>query len=46
MNANKPASRHSLKSGPARIDAYQVQPGEYEKLPEPTEDMPARASVG
>ena len=45
MNANKPASRHSLNSDLARVDAHQVQPGEYEELPELTEDMLARASV-
>ena len=45
MNANKPASRCFLKSDLARVDAHQVQPGEYEELPELTEDMLARASV-
>ena len=45
MNANKPASRRSLKSDLARVDAHPIQPGEYEELPELTEDMLARASV-
>ena len=45
MNANKPASRHSLKSDLARVDAHRVQPEEYEELPELTENMRARASV-
>ncbi len=45
MNANKPASRRSLKSDLVRIDAHQVQPDEYEELPELTDDMLARAQV-
>jgi uncharacterized protein (DUF4415 family) len=45
MNANKPASRRSLKSDLARIDAHKVNPEEYEELPELTEDMLARATV-
>lgn len=45
MTANKPASRHSLKSDLARVDAHAVQPDEYDELPELTDDMLARAKV-
>jgi uncharacterized protein (DUF4415 family) len=45
MNANKPASRRSLKSDLARVDAHVVQPEEYDELPELTEDMLARVKV-
>jgi uncharacterized protein (DUF4415 family) len=45
MNANKPASRRSLKSDLARVDAHVLKKGEYEELPELTEDMLARAKV-
>ena len=45
MNANKAASHHSLKSDFARIDAHAVTPGEYEELPELTEEMLLRAKV-
>ena len=45
MNANNPASRRSLKSDIARVDAHQVKPEEYEELPELTDDMLARAKV-
>ncbi len=45
MNANKPASRRSLKSDLARVDAHKVKPSEYEELPELTNDMLARAKV-
>ena len=45
MNANKPASRRSLKSDFARVDAHKVKPEEYEELPELTDDMLARAKV-
>jgi uncharacterized protein (DUF4415 family) len=45
MNANKPASRRSLKSDLARVDAHIVRKGEYEELPELTEEMLARAKV-
>jgi uncharacterized protein (DUF4415 family) len=45
MNANKPASRRSLKSDLARVDAHVVKKGEYEELPELTEEMLARATV-
>ena len=45
MNANKPESRRSLKSDLARADAHVVTEGEYEELPELTNDMIARATV-
>jgi len=45
MNANKPASRRSSKSDLARVDAHVLKPGEYEELPELTEEMLARAKV-
>ncbi len=45
MNANKLASRRSLKSDLARVDAHQIQPKEYAELPELTEEMLARAKV-
>ena len=45
MNANKLASRRSLKSDLARVDAHVVKAEEYEELPELTEDMLARAKA-
>ena len=45
MNAKKPASRRSLKSDLARVDAHVVKKGEYEELPELNEEMLARAEV-
>ena len=45
MNAKKPASRRSLKSDLARVDAHAVTAEEYEELPELTEEMLARAKV-
>lgn len=45
MNANKPASRRSLKSDLARVDAHVVKPEEYEELPELNEELLARAKV-
>ena len=45
MNANKPASRRSLKSDLARVDAHVVKKSEYEELPELDEEMLARAQV-
>jgi uncharacterized protein (DUF4415 family) len=45
MNANKLASRRSLKSDLARVDAHIVQPKEYAELPELTEEMLTRAKV-
>ena len=45
MNASKPALRRSLKSDLARVDAHVVKGGEYDELPELTDDMLARARV-
>ena len=45
MNAKKPASRRSSKSDLARIDAHTIKAGEYEELPELTNDMIARGTV-
>ncbi|MDD5036974.1 MAG: BrnA antitoxin family protein [Methylococcaceae bacterium] len=45
MNANKPASLHSLKSDLDRVDAHIVQAEEYEELPELTDEMLAKAKV-
>ena len=45
MNARKHASRRSLKSDLARVDAQSVKPEEYQELPELTEEMLARAKV-
>ena len=45
MTAKKPASRRSLKSDLARVDAHKVKPAEYEELPQLTEEMLARAKV-
>lgn len=45
MNANKPASRHSLKSDLTRVDALVVKAEEYDELPEFTDEMLARAKV-
>ena len=45
MNANKLASRRSLKSDLARVDAHVTKAEEYEDLPELTDDMLARAKV-
>ena len=45
MNANKLASRRSLKSDLTRVDAHMIQPKEYAELPELTEEMLARARV-
>ena len=45
MTANKNASRHSLKSDMASVDAHTLKKVEYEDLPELTEEMLARAKV-
>lgn len=45
MNANKAASRHSLKSDLAQVDAHALKQEEYDDLPELTEEMLARAKV-
>jgi uncharacterized protein (DUF4415 family) len=45
MNANKSASRRSLKSDLARVDAHVVKTKEYRELPELTEEMFVRAKI-
>jgi len=45
MTANKRASRRSLGSDLARVDAHVVQPHEYEDAPELTDEMLARGVV-
>ncbi len=45
MTANKPALRRSLKSDFSRVDTHVVKKGEYEELPELTEEMLTRAKV-
>ena len=45
MKERKRASRRSLKSDLARVDAHSVRPHEYKELPELTEDMLARARI-
>ncbi len=42
---SKPASRRTLGSDLARVDAHVVKPSEYEELPELTDDMLALAVV-
>lgn len=45
MNVKKAAPLRSLKSDLARVDAHVASKGEYEELPELTDDMLARAVV-
>ena len=45
MKERKRASRRSLKSDLARVDAHSVKPAEYKELPELTEEMLARARI-
>ncbi len=45
MNANQRASRRSLRSDLARVDAHTVKAEEYKELPELTDEMLARAKV-
>lgn len=45
MNANRLASRRSLKSDLARVDAHSVKAEEYKELPELSEEMLARAKI-
>jgi uncharacterized protein (DUF4415 family) len=45
MNANKLKSRQDLRSDLARLDAHTISPGEYDELPELTDDMFFRAVV-
>lgn len=45
MAANRNASRRTLKSNLARVDAHVVGAKEYRELPELTDEMLARAKV-
>ena len=45
MKERKRASRRSLKSDLARVDAHKIKAKEYEELPELTDQMLARARV-
>jgi uncharacterized protein (DUF4415 family) len=45
MNTNRSASRRSLKSDLARVDAHVVKAKEYRELPELTEEMLVRAKI-
>jgi uncharacterized protein (DUF4415 family) len=45
MTVNKRASRRSLKSDLARVDAHVIKAAEYKELPELTEKMLSRATV-
>jgi uncharacterized protein (DUF4415 family) len=45
MTAKKPASRRSLKSDLAGVDAHRVRADEYEELPESTEAALKRAVI-
>ena len=40
---SNPASRRTLGSDLARVDAHVIKPSEYKELPELTQDMLARA---
>ena len=42
---SKPASRRTLGSDLARVDAHVIKPSEYRELPELSQDMLARAVV-
>jgi uncharacterized protein (DUF4415 family) len=42
---SKPASRRSLGSDLARVDAHVIKPSEYKELPEFSDEMLARAVV-
>lgn len=45
MNAKRLTSRISLTSDLARVDAHQLQPEEYDELPELDDEMLVRAEV-
>lgn len=45
MSANKSGLDQRLGSDIKRIDAHVIQPGEYEDLPEITDEMLARAKI-
>jgi len=45
MNVKNPVSHRPLGSDLACIDAHEIQPGEYEEIPELTEEMLAIAVI-
>jgi uncharacterized protein (DUF4415 family) len=45
MIESKRASRRSLGSDLAKVDAHKIEPSEYEELPELTDEMLARGVV-
>lgn len=45
MTVRKPASRRTLKSDLARVDAHAIRPHEYKELPELTSEALSRAVV-
>ena len=45
MNVKNPVSHRPLGSDLARVDAHEIQPHEYEEIPEITEEMLAIAVV-
>jgi uncharacterized protein (DUF4415 family) len=45
MNARKNASRRSLKSDLARVDAHTIRPKEYRELPQLTAEMMSRGKI-
>ena len=45
MIVSKPASRRTLGSNLARVDAHVIKPAEYKELPELTDEMFARGVV-
>jgi uncharacterized protein (DUF4415 family) len=45
MNANRPKSPRALRSDIKRVDAHVIAPGEYDELPELTDEALARAVI-
>jgi uncharacterized protein (DUF4415 family) len=45
MTVNKTASRRTLGSDLARVDAHVIKPSEYKELPQLTDEMLSRAVV-
>ncbi|GAA4339409.1 hypothetical protein GCM10023144_37570 [Pigmentiphaga soli] len=45
MSASKNASAHTLKSDLSRVDTHEIDRGEYDELPDLTEDALKRAVV-
>ena len=45
MTVKKRVSRRSLKSNLARVDAHVIKRGEYDELPELTDEMLTRATI-